>query len=210
MNEPEHRNLGIKSGSHLFIVSAPSGAGKTTLCRAVLEAMPELVYSVSYTTRVPRPGERDGIDYHFIDDGRFKQAMQQGRWAEWAQVHGNYYGTSADLIEDALSRGEDVLLDIDVQGARSICGRYPEHSVTIFIRPPGMDVLRRRLESRKTDSPDVIERRLRNAEQEMAQMHLYRHVVVNDALEKAIGELIGIIRSYRNSDPADRENRGRR
>ncbi|WP_051327707.1 guanylate kinase [Desulfatirhabdium butyrativorans] len=202
MTESEHRKAGTEDRPHLFIVSAPSGAGKTTLCRAVLEAMPDLVYSVSYTTRAPRPGERDGIDYHFIDAERFKQAIQQSRWAEWAEVHGNFYGTSADLIEDALRRGQDVLLDIDVQGAQSISGRYPEHSITIFIRPPDMDALRRRLESRQTDSPAVIERRLRNAEQEMAQMHRYRHVIVNDVLEKAIGELIGVIRSYRSSDPA--------
>lgn len=202
MTESEYPQQPRNGRAHLFIVSAPSGAGKTTLCRAVLEAMPDLVYSVSYTTRVPRPGERDGIDYHFIDAERFKQAIQQRRWAEWAEVHGNFYGTSADLIEDALRRGKDVLLDIDVQGAQSISGRYPEHSVTIFIRPPDMDVLRRRLESRKTDAPAVIERRLRNAEQEMAQMHLYRHVIVNDVLEKALEALIGIIRSYRNPDPA--------
>ncbi|MEW6259324.1 MAG: guanylate kinase [Thermodesulfobacteriota bacterium] len=197
MTEAEPSPISASGRSHLFIVSAPSGAGKTTVCRAVLDAIPDLVYSVSYTTRPPRPGERNGIDYHFIDESQFKAAIQQNRWAEWAEVHGNFYGTSADLIEQALSERKDVLLDIDVQGARSISARYPEHSVTVFLRPPDMDTLRRRLESRKTDSQAVIERRIRNAEQEMAQMHLYRHVIVNDVLEKAIGEMIRLIRSYR-------------
>uniref|UniRef100_A0A7C4RP50 Guanylate kinase n=1 Tax=Desulfatirhabdium butyrativorans TaxID=340467 RepID=A0A7C4RP50_9BACT len=200
MTEPEQPHTPAGSRPHLFIVSAPSGAGKTTICRAVLEALPDLVYSVSYTTRPPRPGERDGVDYHFIDEPRFREAIRKNRWAEWAEVHGNFYGTSADLIEHALLEGKDVLLDIDVQGARSISERYPEHSVTIFLRPPDMDTLRRRLESRNTDSPAVIERRIRNAAQEMAQMHLYRHVIVNDMLEKAIGEMIHLIRSYRHPD----------
>ncbi len=202
MTEPEHISLPDVSCPYLFIVSAPSGAGKTTVCRAVLEAIPDLVYSVSYTTRAPRPGERDGVDYHFIDEARFRAGIQQNRWAEWAEVHGNFYGTSADLIERAFLDGKDVLLDIDVQGARSISERYPEHSVTIFLRPPDMETLRRRLEFRNTDSQAVIERRIRNAEQEMAQIHLYRHVIVNDVLEKAIGEMIRLIRSYRHADAA--------
>lgn len=188
--------------SRLFIISAPSGAGKTTLCKAVLQAMPDFVYSVSYTTRAPRLGEREGIDYHFIGVSRFQEAIRQNRWAEWAEVHGAFYGTSADLIEEALARGKDVLLDIDVQGARSISARYPEHSITIFIQPPSMDELRKRLESRKTDSPEAIERRIRNAEREMAQIHLYRHVIVNDDLEKARDDLIRLIRSYRAVEPA--------
>lgn len=200
MAESEQPHPPVGSRPCLFIVSAPSGAGKTTICRAVLEALPDLVYSVSYTTRAPRPGERDGVDYHFIDECRFQSAIRQNRWAEWAEVHGNFYGTSADLIEDALSSGKDVLLDIDIQGAQSISERYPEHSVTIFLRPPDMDTLRRRLEFRNTDSPDVIERRIRNAEQEMARMHRYRHVIVNDVLEQAIGEMIHVIRSYRHRD----------
>ena len=207
MIEPGLPHPPAGSHPHLFIVSAPSGAGKTTICRAVLEALPDLVYSVSYTTRPPRPGERDAVDYHFIDEPRFRAAIRQNRWAEWAEVHGNFYGTSADLIEQALSDGKDVLLDIDVQGARSISERYPEHSVTIFLRPPDMDTLRKRLESRNTDSPDVIERRIRNAAQEMAQMHLYRHVIVNEVLEKAIGEMIRLIRSYRHRDTG-RDNTG--
>jgi len=181
----------------IFIISAPSGAGKTTLCKAALAAFADMRYSVSFTTRAPRPGEENGRDYVFVTASEFEAGIRTGRWAEWAQVHGNYYGTSADVLAQSLACGCDILLDIDVQGARQICARFPE-SVTIFIMPPSLEVLRQRLVSRGTDRPEVIAMRLENAEQEMAQRDVYRHVVVNDDLETAIAELIHLIDSYRN------------
>lgn len=180
----------------LFVISAPSGAGKTTLCKSVRSDFPDLLYSVSYTTRKPRSGEREGVDYHFISAKDFKERIRQGRWAEWAEVHGNIYGTSADVIDEGLSAGRDILLDIDVQGAVQILARYPE-CITIFIMPPDMKTLRRRLESRGTDDREEIARRLKNAEAEMAQRDLYRHVILNDRLDEAQKELKTLIRKYR-------------
>ena len=183
--------------SFIFIISAPSGAGKTTLCKAALAAFADIRYSVSFTTRPPRPGEENGRDYVFVTVPEFEAGIRSGRWAEWARVHGNYYGTSADVLAQSLSSGCDILLDIDVQGAQQICARFPE-SVTIFIMPPSLEVLRQRLVSRGTDRPEVIALRIENAGREMAQRDVYRHVVVNDDLETAITELIHIIDSYRN------------
>jgi guanylate kinase len=181
----------------IFIISAPSGAGKTTLCKAALAAFADMHYSVSFTTRPPRPGEENGRDYVFVTAPEFEAGIRGGRWAEWARVHGNYYGTSADVLAQSLSAGCDILLDIDVQGARQICARFPE-SVTIFIMPPSLEVLRQRLVARGTDRPEVIALRIENAGREMAQRDVYRHVVVNDDLETAITELIHIMDSYRN------------
>lgn len=180
----------------LFVISAPSGAGKTTLCKSARSDFPDLLYSVSYTTRKPRSGEREGVDYHFISAKDFKERVRQGRWAEWAEVHGNIYGTSADVIDAGLSAGRDILLDIDVQGAVQILARYPE-CVTIFIMPPDMETLRRRLESRGSDGREEIARRLKNAEAEMAQRDLYQHVILNDRLDEAQKELKTLIRKYR-------------
>ena len=179
----------------LFVLSAPSGAGKTTLRRAVLARFPEIAYSVSTTTRSPRPGEVDGRDYVFITREEFEAGIREGRWAEWAQVHGNYYGTSARTLQEAAAAGTDVLLDIDVQGARQIRRMFPE-SVTVFIMPPSFEVLAQRLTARGTESPAAIQLRLRNARQEMEERHWYRHVVVNDELATAVEELTAIIASY--------------
>ncbi|MFO7496391.1 MAG: guanylate kinase [Desulfobacterales bacterium] len=176
----------------LFILSAPSGAGKTTLCQALRGRFPALQYSVSTTTRAPRKGERDGVDYFFVSRDTFRRRLAKGGWAEWAEVYGNFYGTSAAFLDRALAAGEDVLLDIDVQGTRQILSRYPD-CVTIFIMPPSIDTLRRRLENRGTDSPEVIEKRLVSAREEMAQKDLYRHVVVNDRLPDALAELTRLV-----------------
>jgi len=181
---------------HLFIISAPSGAGKTTLAKAVLGRLPDILYSVSYTTRQPRAGEIDGVDYHFISKQDFKKGIKENRWAEWAEVYGNYYGTSGSFINKGLSSGRDILLDIDVQGTIQILERYSD-SVTIFILPPSMDILKKRIEMRGTESSSVIKRRLMTAKKEIAQKHLYRHVIVNDTLPEAIEELIAIIKKYR-------------
>lgn len=179
----------------LFIVSAPSGGGKTTLCKAVLNRFPDIRYSVSYTTRKPRKDEQDGVDYHFTTRELFKEKLKSGQWAEWAEVHGQFYGTSAEFIEKVLSSGHDILLDIDIQGTLQISRRYPE-SVMIFIMPPSMDVLRDRLEARGTDSGQEISRRLLNAEKEILKKDLYHHVIINDRLSVATNELIAIIEKY--------------
>jgi len=188
---------GVNKRGILFIISAPSGAGKSTLCRAVLDRFTDLVYSVSYTTRSPRSGEQKGVDYHFIVKDEFEKGIASGRWAEWAEVHDHYYGTSADFLDGELSVGRDILLDIDIQGTRQILQRYPD-GVTIFIMPPSLETLKSRLQSRDTDSPEVIAVRLKNAREEMAQKDFYRHIITNDRLADAVAELIAIFEKYRS------------
>jgi guanylate kinase len=192
-----------RSRGHRFIVSAPSGTGKTTLCRALRRRFPDIRYSVSYTTRSPREGEQDGIDYHFITKDEFEARLTRGLWAEWALVHDNYYGTDAGFLEKTVAAGEDVLLDIDVQGAIQILKRFPD-SVTVFIMPPSMAALQHRLTQRGTEAPEVIERRVKNAVWEIAQKDLYRHVLVNDQLDEAISAFIALIGAYREgkNDPS--------
>lgn len=185
----------MTQAAHLFILSAPSGAGKSTLGAALRQRYPQLGYSVSYTTRSPRGGETDGVDYHFITTAAFEVGIEQGRWAEWARVHDNYYGTSAQILETYLAQGVSVLMDIDVQGAEQILKRFPE-AVTIFIMPPSLEVLRQRLQGRQTDSPEVIATRMGNAEAEMDACHGYRHIIVNDDLKQASAELIYLVDGY--------------
>ncbi|MFZ5562734.1 MAG: guanylate kinase [Thermodesulfobacteriota bacterium] len=182
----------------LFIVSAPSGAGKTTLCAELLKRMPRMVRSISYTTRSPRNNEKNGEDYYFISDDEFDRGIKQDRWAEWAEVHGSRYGTAADFIRSRLAIGIDVLLNIDVQGAGQLFARYPE-SIGIFILPPSMEELRRRLESRGGDSPEAVERRMAAAGREIAEKNRYHHVVVNDNLARAVEELVSIVQGYRRA-----------
>jgi guanylate kinase len=182
--------------AYLFVVAAPSGGGKSTLCRELLKRFTDMRYSVSYTTRKPRRGERDGVDYHFIGQRDFEKGIAAGKWAEWAVVHGNYYGTSADFLADGLSAGRDILLDLDVQGTRQILARYP-NSVAIFILPPSLKVLQDRLEARGTDSPESIAIRLKNAKDEIAQQGLFHHIIINEQLAQAVQELIAIIHKYR-------------
>jgi guanylate kinase len=186
------------SPGSLFIISAPSGAGKTTLCAAVRSRFPDMLYSISHTTRSPRAGETDGKDYYFMTADAFARKIESGGWAEWAKVHGNYYGTSAEFIDQGIRAGKDILLDIDVQGTFKILKRYPD-SITIFIMPPSMDVLRQRLEARGTDRQEIIETRMENARQEMAQSVHYRHIIINDNLETAINELISLIERHRRN-----------
>ena len=198
MKDPEqikHEKRVGKSGS-LFILSAPSGAGKTTLCQAVRRRFSDLRYSISYTTRKPRQGERNGHDYHFIGKDEFEKGIADHQWAEWAVVHGCYYGTSAEFIDRELAVGHDTILDIDVKGTLQIIERYPD-AVTIFVLPPSMEILRNRLKLRDTDSAEEIKRRLLEAEKEMAQKDLYRHVIVNDQLATALESLVSIIQRYR-------------
>jgi guanylate kinase len=202
MNEQESRPSGWNSKETkrkpgcLFIISAPSGGGKTTLSKALLNRFKDILYSVSYTTRLPRKGERDGVDYYFIPKKDFEKRIESGYWAEWAQVHGNYYGTSAVFLDQGLASGRDILLDIDVQGTLQILENYPD-SVTIFIMPPSLEMLRKRLEMRRTEGRETIDRRLLTAEKEMAQKDLYRYVIINDQLSVSIEKLIAIIEKYR-------------
>ena len=196
MQQP--KDLPIKKPEgNLFIISAPSGAGKTTLCNALLKRFPDICYSVSHTTRPPRGNEKQGVDYFFIQKKEFETNLQQGYWAEWAEVHGNFYATSHKFLTRNLKRGRDILLDIDVQGTRQILKNYPD-SITIFVMPPSLEMLRLRLESRGTDSQEAIERRLRDASKEMQQRHLYRHIVVNDRLNEAVDHLVNIVKTYRS------------
>jgi len=190
--------------AHLFIIAAPSGGGKTTLCREVRKRFSDMLYSVSYTTRKLRDGEREGVDYYFIDKNDFENGIAAGKWAEWALVHGNYYGTSGDFLDKGLADGRDILLDIDVQGTRQILEHYT-NSVAIFILPPSLEVLQQRLKARGTDSAESIAVRLKNAEKEMSQQDLYHHLIVNDQLSKAVPELISIIENYRTTDNPRRE-----
>ncbi len=189
------KKASIFKKGHLFIISAPSGAGKTTIVKAMLDRLADMLYSISYTTRKPRNGEQDGIDYNFISRDDFKKRIDGGEWAEWAEVHGNNYGTSAEILDNSLASGRNILLDIDVQGTIQILERYPD-SITIFIMPPSLETLGKRLELRGTDSKADIARRLVNAEKEMAKKDLYRHIVVNDQLSEAIEKLISIIEKY--------------
>ena len=176
----------------LFVVSAPSGAGKTTLCTRMLELFPKLSYSISHTTRAPRGKEKDGVDYFFITPEAFRERINQDAWAEWAQVHGNYYGTSRAFITQQLEKGHPLLLDIDVQGARQIRKIYPE-AISIFIKAPSLEVLEARLRNRGTDADAVIARRLDNALLEMADMPLFDHVIVNDDVDTAAREMADIL-----------------
>ncbi|BCB97207.1 guanylate kinase [Dissulfurispira thermophila] len=177
---------------NLFVISAPSGAGKTTLCQKLKEIVPDVKFSVSYTTRKPRAGEIDGIHYTFVDEDEFRAMIADGEFVEWAQVHGNFYGTSKRRIENTISEGFDILLDIDVQGARQIREHFSD-SILIFILPPSMDELKKRLAGRMSDSPEVIARRLKNAIDEIREYKNYDYVIINDVFDDALEEMVAII-----------------
>jgi guanylate kinase len=169
----------------LVIVSSPSGAGKTTLCNRLTRDFTELRFSVSYTTRRPRTGEREGVHYHFVDGPTFERMAAAGDFAEWAHVHGNRYGTPRAAVAEALEGGHDVLFDIDWQGGEQLRGRFPEDAVMIWVLPPSLRVLEQRLRGRATDEPAVIDRRLETAKLELEHYESYDYLVVNDDLESA-------------------------
>ncbi|MGE5239868.1 MAG: guanylate kinase [Chloroflexota bacterium] len=181
---------------NLFVVSAPSGTGKTTLCERLLSSLPDIRESVSYTTRRPRPGEIQDVHYTFVDEEEFRSMITEGEFVEWARVHGNFYGTSKRRIEDLLNSGVDVLLDIDIQGGSQIRRHFPD-SVLVFVFPPSLTELRRRLEGRMSDSSEVIESRLKTARDEVRQYSAYDYGIVNDYLEEAFSLLCSIIVSER-------------
>ncbi|GAB4301790.1 MAG: guanylate kinase [Desulfuromonadia bacterium] len=186
----------MKREGVLYVVSAPSGAGKTSLCKELIDIFPNLRHSVSFTTRERRDGEVDGVDYHFVSIDRFQEMVRRDEFAEWAEVHGNLYGTSLRSLQEARDQGIDLILDIDCQGARQLKDRY-EGGVFIFILPPNYGELRRRLTLRNTDHPEVIERRLSAAETEIRESRWYDYIVVNDSFEVALEEFRAIITAER-------------
>jgi len=186
------RSFAKRAFGVIFIVSAPSGAGKTTLSNELLEVLPDIALSVSYTTRSPRAGEVPGKDYHFVPPEVFERMRRAGEFAEWAAVHGYRYGTPRGALEKQLQRGQDVLLDIDVQGAFAI-KRHFKDAVLIFVLPPSLDELRRRLGARGTDKAATIRQRLANARREMQQIHRYDYAVINRSVDEAVRKLTAII-----------------
>lgn len=176
----------------LLVISGPSGAGKGTVCRTLRERMPHIGYSVSATTRPPRPGEKDGENYFFLDREKFLALLAEGAFLEWAEVYGNLYGTPRRPVEEALARGQDIILEIDTQGAAQVKKHYPE-GVFIFIIPPTFEELEDRIKKRGTETPAAIAARLGWVEKELQQLELYDYVVVNDQLDEAVAKLQAII-----------------
>lgn len=191
-NSREHP---IGPGS-LFVIAAPSGAGKTTLTRLALAKDPRLALSISTTTRAPRPGEEDGVHYHFVSVAVFKQMQAAGAFLESAEVHGNFYGTSRRGIETLLSEDRDVILEIDWQGAQQVRRIYPE-AVGVFIVPPSFDVLKSRLQGRGQDSAEVIARRVDNARDELTHLDEFPYVIINENLDEALAGLLAVFAAAR-------------
>lgn len=191
----------------LYIVSAPSGAGKTSLVKALLEHLDSIGVSVSHTTREKRPGEVDGINYHFVDRERFEEMIERGEFFEHARVFDNYYGTSRPAVEARLAAGEDVILEIDWQGARQVRAQMPE-AESVFILPPSRAALRARLAGRGTDDEAIIERRMRDAISEMSHFDEYAHVIINDDFATALAELEALVRGQRTRLARVRERQG--
>lgn len=185
-----------KAKKKLIVISAPSGAGKTTICSALLQRDKRLAESISVTTRQPRGSEKEGVDYYFITEKQFQRDQKLNRFLEWAKVHDYFYGTLKKEIKNKTAAGFDVLLNIDVQGGLAVKRQMPE-AVLIFLAPPSMNVLKKRLTGRGTDSRDVINQRLLNAKQEMKQSNRYDYLVVNDKLDQAIQNIETIIRAER-------------
>jgi guanylate kinase len=180
------------SEGRLIVLSGPSGVGKDTVLHALFSREPRLRYSISYTTRPPRPGEVDGVSYTFVDEQTFRRLEEEGEFLETAVVHGNHYGTSKRRVEAMLARGDHVILKIDVQGAAAVRERLPE-AIFIFLLPPSLEVLRQRLRDRGTDDDDAIARRDADAVREMAEAERYDHHVVNDSVEDAVGRILDIV-----------------
>jgi guanylate kinase len=181
---------------NVFVICAPSGAGKTSLVRALLERDPQVRLSVSYTTRPVRPGEREGRDYHFVSRQKFEQMLEAGEFLESAEVHGNFYGTSQEWIERSRQAGHDLLLEIDWQGAQQV-RRLIADVIGIFILPPSAQALRERLTGRNQDSPAVIERRLAAAREEISHVSEFDYVIINSDFDEAVEDLVSIVRSAR-------------
>lgn len=186
-----------KARGNIIVISAPSGAGKSTLIKRLMASVPGLSFSVSHTTRPPRPGERNGRDYFFVSPARFKKMIATGDFVEWADVFGHLYGTSWQRVLRARGAGKDVLLDIDVQGHRQVRQQLPE-AVSVFILPPSFREMARRLRHRHSDSPEVIERRLKRARKEITHWREYDYLVVNDSLPRASAALRAVVVAARH------------
>jgi guanylate kinase len=186
----------------LIVVSSPSGAGKTTLCRRLIEEFPQVIFSVSYTTRPIRRGEEEGVDYHFVSGEKFDEMVKRGDFAEWAEVHGHRYGTTLSAVQAALDGGRHVLFDIDYQGGRQLKAQFEHEAVLIFVLPPSLEELERRLRKRATDEPTVIASRLAKAKEELKQYGIYQYLIVNDDLPRAYDRLRAIYLAAQSS--ADR------
>jgi guanylate kinase len=184
------------SKGKLLIVAGPSGAGKATLVRALLAADSRVQLSVSFTSRAPRDGEVEGRDYHFVSREQFLAMVNHGDFLEHAEVHGNLYGTSQSWITEAMAAGQDILLEIDVQGAQQVRRSFPE-AVGIFILPPSAEILEQRLRGRGTDSEEAIVRRLANARGEIAQVSSFDYVIINEHIDLAVRDIVGIVRAER-------------
>ena len=180
----------------LIVVSGASGTGKGTVCKKILTDLPEVAYSISATTRTPRPGEVDGREYYFLSVDDFKAWIADEKFLEYAEVYGNFYGTPLNKIEERLNRGEDILLEIDVQGALNVKRKCPE-GIYIFLLPPSLEELKRRIEGRGTESPESLSRRLKNAVAEIKIGLEYDYVVVNDSVDKAVAEIKSILTAER-------------
>ena len=188
----------IDSNFLLLIISSPSGAGKTTLTHRLLQTFPDLSFSVSHTTRKARANEVDGQDYYFIDTAEFEKMIKEKRFAEWARVHNNYYGTSTDEWKRAAENKKiGMVFDIDYQGARQIKAKFPQ-AVGVFILPPSLEELKKRLEQRAADSPESIKVRFAKAREEIEHYPFFDYIVVNDDLQQAIADLVGIVRAERS------------
>ena len=188
----------MKKKGMIIIVSAPSGAGKTSICDALIKSDKNIIYSVSTTTREPRKGEKNGREYFFVNDSEFKKMVKTNMFVEWAKVHDHFYGTSKKVLEQTINKGKDILLDIDVQGAVKIKKQYKE-ALMIFITTPSLKVLKERLIKRNKDSMDVIKRRIENAKKELTYLPKYDYLILNDKLDKSIQEVKSVICAERLS-----------
>ncbi len=181
-----------KQNGNIIVVSAPSGAGKTSICDAVVSSDKNTVYSISYTTRAPRKGEKNGVEYFFTDENTFKKMIKEKKFTEWAKVHGNYYGTPKEFIEKTIRKGKNILLDIDVQGGINIKRQYPQ-ACMVFIMTPDLETLKQRLTSRGKDSIETIKTRMENARKELKSLQKYDYLVVNENLKEAVDAVKMII-----------------
>ena len=192
----------MKKTGKTFIISGPSGVGKSTVLAALFKDRDDLYFSVSATTRAPRQGEVDGKDYHFIDAGEFRRMIGEDAFLEYAEYVGNFYGTPKQYVDEAMAEGKDAILDIEIQGAAQVCAKRPE-TVRIFIAPPSWEELERRLTARGTDTPEKIQQRLLRAKVELDSARCYDYLVINDTVEDAVNELRAILRAE-HCRPADR------